>query len=961
VREEEVQADGDAAREGGTVRRSLLAILIAAAALMAPAPSAEASFGLESFDVTYENAAGETEALAGAHPYQMKTKFSANFEEINGKPFPEEQIKDFELALMPGFIGDNGAVHKCSTVDFLEKATLINNATKCSNSSVLGIVHARLGEGEGALHAIQYAPLYNLEPPPGSVARLGFNVLGTPVTLTAGVGEEFPNQVEIHTRNISQVLEFLEAEVTVWGVPADPSHDPLRGTCLNAPEGTSEGICPAGENPRPFITLPRSCEGPLATEFEMDSWQNPGVWVGGFTETHDNAVPPNPQGMIGCGSLGFNPTTDAIPSTSQAESSAGVDFEINVADEGLKSPKGQANADIEALEIAFPKGVTANPSAAEGLGVCTLEEYEEESLENEACPAASKLGSIEAETPIEPEHPLRGSLYLAEQGAGNPFGSLLALYTVIKDPELGVSIKFATEVETDSQTGQLIATSEELPPYPLSHVKVRLRPGPRAPFITPPTCGTYVTEATLYPSSGAEPLISTSTFEIASGSGGAPCPSGNLPFHEGFEAGSINNAAGTYSPFSLRLTRQDGDQDITRFSAVLPPGVTGKIAGIGRCSEAQIAQARGRSAPGEGRLELASPSCPASSLVGHIIAGAGVGTALTYVPGSLYLAGPFGGDPLSAVAVVPAVAGPFDVGTVVTRVALTLNETTGQVEVDGAASEPIPHILHGIPLKLRDLRVLTDRPEFMLNATSCKVFNAVAEITGGGSDPFTTADDQVFSAPSRYQAASCASLLFSPNLKLELKGQTRRGGHPKLHSVLTYPKGPGYANTGKAIVVLPHSQFIDPARVANPCIRALFAENKCPPSSRLGFAKAWTPLLDEPLEGPVYFRSNGGVRKLPDIVADLRGQFHIVVVGAVDSVGDPNHARIRTTFSNVPDAPVSRFVLDLKGGKEGVIENSANLCAKKRNVSVELTGQNGRRHDFQTPLRVKCSKKSKGN
>lgn len=950
------------------MKRALPTLLAAALALLLAAPTAQAAFGLQRFDLTFAGPGGETQALAGSHPFAMKTSFAVNTETTEAGTFPEEQAKDVEIAQIPGFVGDQSAVPPCPTLDFLVKRNGINNSTECADSTVVGLVKVQVSEGAGVL--TQFAPLYNLAPTPGTVARLGFQVLSVPVTIAVSTAEEAPYQLLAHTTDVSQILEFFAAEVTLWGVPAEEAHDPLRGQCLAA-NGTSEGNCSAGLSPAPFLTLPRSCEGPLATEYAMDSWQRPGArlpngepdltdpaWVTGEALTHDGAEPPNPQGMIGCGGLGFDPTTEATPSSAQAESAAGMRFEVNVADEGLKSPEGRANADVEALEIAFPAGLTANPSAAEGLGVCTLAQYEAESLREEACPPASKLGTIEAETPILPKHPLRGSLYLASQ-TDNPFGSLLALYTVIRDPGLGVFVKFATEVETDEQTGQLIARAEELPPYPLSHVEVALRPGPRAPFITPPGCGTYETEAALYPSSGAEPLISTSTFKITSGPGGGPCPAAKLPFHPGFEAGSTNNAAGRYSPFSMRLTRQDGEQDITRFSATLPPGVVGKIAGLAKCPDAQIAQARGRAKVGEGALELAQPSCPAASLVGHVIAGAGVGTALTYVPGSLYLAGPFGGDPLSVVAIVPAVAGPFDVGVVVTRVALTLNPISGQVEVDGAASEPIPHILHGIPLALRDLRVEVDRPQFTLNPTSCKVFSTQALITGGGNDPFSVADDAPLGASSRYQASSCASLAFHPTLKLALRGGTKRAKHPALHATLTYPPGAGYANTGRVTTILPPTEFIDNAHISNPCTRVQFNANQCPPSSILGSAKAITPLLDEPLEGPVYFRANGGERKLPDVVVDLHGLFQIVLVGKVDTATPKSDPRIRTTFDEVPDAPVTSFELNLFGGKKGLLVNSANLCQKTRRATVEAIGKNGRRYDTEPAVKTSCEKQGK--
>ena len=683
--------------------------------------------------------------------------------------------------------------------------------------------------------------------------------------------------------------------------------------------------------------------------------------MSGAVATHDDAVPPNPQGMIGCGKLGFGPATDAQPSSISAETAAGIDFTVDVSDEGLKNSEGTANADIEAIEVAFPPGVTANPGAAEGLGVCSAEQFEAEELEappGVGCPEASKLGSVEAETPLLENHPLHGSVYLAapddpeSAGQENPFDSLIALYLVVEDPELGIFITQAGEVEPNLKTGQIITRFEELPPFPLAHVDVHLRSGPRAPLITPPTCGHYTTKALLTPSSGAAPLPSSSSFEITSGPGGGPCPtSGTPPFAPGFEAGSQNNAAGAYSPFSMHIVRQDGEADLTRFSAVLPSGVTGKIAGVAKCSDAAIAAAKGKT----GKAELASPSCPASSQLGHVLGGAGVGTALTYVPGSLYLAGPFNGDPLSVVAIVPAVAGPFDAGTVVTRVALTLNPVTAEVEVDGAASDPIPHILKGIPLKVRELRVSTDRPNFTLNPTSCAEKQTRATIGGGGADPFTSADDTLAAAISRYQAASCASLAFKPKLTLSMTGGTKRNDHPALSSVLTYPPGPGYANIAKAVVTLPHSEFIDPEHLGNPCTRVQFKANACPPETVLGTARATTPLLDEPLEGPVYFRSNGGERKVPDVVAVLHGLFDLELVGYVDS----KNARIRTTFATPPDAPVTKFTLKLKGGKEGLLVNSANLCAQKRKVGIVLTAQNGRRQESEPALQVKgCKGKS---
>jgi hypothetical protein len=340
-------------------------------------------------------------------------------------------------------------------------------------------------------------------------------------------------------------------------------------------------------------------------------------------------------------------------------------------------------------------------------------------------------------------------------------------------------------------------------------------------------------------------------------------------------------------------------------------------------------------------MEAALPSCPAGSKIGTLLGGAGVGPELTWVPGSLYLAGPFGGAPLSVVAITPAIAGPFDAGTVVVREGLDVDPESAEVKIDGSASE-IPQILRGIPLRLRDLRLSTDRPDFTQNPTSCEPRQTRATLSAPAAGAERT---------SPYQASGCAALKFAPSLKISLKGGTRRTQHPELRSVLR-PRA-GDANIARASILLPPTLFIDNAHISNPCTRVQFDASNCPKGSVLGHARAFTPILDEPLEGPVYFRSNGGDRELPDVVADLHGLFHIVAVGWVDSAGE----RIRTRFQNVPDAPITKFVLNLKGGKTGLLQNSADLCTKKRYVDIALSGQNGRRSESRQALRSSCGGK----
>jgi len=750
------------------------------------------------------------------------------------------------------------------------------------------------------------------------------------------------------------VLEVVSSELVIWGNPADPAHDSERGVCR---ETFATDSCPANIPVTPLLTLPRACTGPLATVFRADPW-----WTG-------DPLAPTPGGptfigaaisaaMSGCAKLGFSPGITAQPTTDHASSPTGLDFSLDVTDEGLTNPSGTAHSDIKQTIVTLPEGVTLNPSVAEGLVTCTPDQYEAEKVDSspeEGCPEASKVGTLEVESPLLEGEILKGALFVAQQddpatkepGAENPFDTLVALYLVIKDPELGILVKQAGKVEPDPETGQLISSFDDIPQVPFSHLRLHLREGGRSPLISPDRCGTYTTEAKLIP--WADPqknVIASSSFQISRGIGGAPCPpAGTPPFAPGFQAGSLNNNAGAHTPFYMRLTRSDGEQDMTRFSSVLPPGLVGKLAGVGKCPDAQIEAAKTKT----GREELAAPSCPAASRVGMVEGGAGVGSQLTYVPGTLHLTGPYKGAPLSVVAIVPAVAGPFDAGTVVVRVALNLNPVTAEVIADGSASDPIPHILQGIPLKVRELFVNVDRPSFVLNPTGCNRSQVRATLWGGGLDPFSSIDDAPVGLASRFQAANCALLGFKPRLSFDLKGGTKRGAHPALRSI--FRPRPGDSNLAKAVVRLPRSAFLDQGHIHTICTRVQFAANACPSGAIYGHVRAFTPLLEVPLEGPAYLRSSDN--KLPDLVFDLHGLVDIEAAGRVDSI----KGGLRVTFPNVPDAPITKVVIEMQGAKKGLIVNSRDLCASPSRATVKLTAHNAKQRKLRPGMGADCGKK----
>jgi hypothetical protein len=532
-----------------------------------------------------------------------------------------------------------------------------------------------------------------------------------------------------------------------------------------------------------------------------------------------------------------------------------------------------------------------------------------------------------------------GSLFVA-QPYDNPFGTLIALYMVVKIPDRGVIVKLPIRVESDPRTGQLRSVVEGIPQLPVSSFSLHFRQGPRSPLVTPSRCGTYIATANFSSWGGHFSSLSPS-FRIDSGLDGGACPSGPPPFAPGFAAGSLNNNAGSYSPFYMHLTRRDGDRELTKFSTTLPPGLIAKLAGVAQCRDALIEGAKGRS----GRDELSSPSCPAGSLIGRVSAGAGVGGSLTYAEGKLYLAGPYRGASLSAAAIVPAVAGPFDLGTVVTRLPLRLNPRTGVVTADGEHADPIPRILAGIPLRVRDVRAYIERPRFTLNPTSCDPLRTTAMIWGGDS----SGAESAVSLAARFQAANCARLGFAPRLNLKLRGATKRGGHPALRGVLR-PR-PGDANLAGLVLRLPHSAFLEQSHIRTICTRVQYAAGACPKGAVYGHARAFTPLLDEPLEGPVYLRSSN--HQLPDLVVALHGIVDVEGVARIDSI----NGGIRATFTGVPDAPLSKVVVSMQGGKKGLIVNSTDLCAGTHRADAELLGHNAKRRTIQPAIGAGCSVK----
>jgi len=880
---------------------SVLALAIAAA----PAHAAFSDYGFASAS------ASESSSQAGAHPdvsltFELKTD-PASETDPTGLKEPYARTKDLTVELPPGLIGNPNSIPKCSTAQFV---TFTLGGPGCPQDSQVGVTFLHIYHLNGTLTE----PIFNMETPSNdTVARLGFYAATLPYFITAHVRSGSDYGLTATLQGLPAGEQVVGATTQLWGVPAAHSHDNLRLTPREAfPEFKSESPPrESGLTPTPFMTNPTSCGTPLGVVFRADSFQIPGQFASipaGFPET------------TGCGKLGFEPSLAVTPTSREAAGPTGLDATLTIPQN--ESVTGLATSQLRNATVTLPEGMTIASGAADGLQACSDQEVHLGEDVAAACPEASKIGTAEFDVP-QLSRRLHGALYQR-----TPVPKHLFRIWLVTD-ELGVHVKIAGEIHVDPVTGQIESVFVDTPQVPLRELRLHFKSGSHGVLANPPACGVYRTHFEFAPWSGNPPVVRDTPMTIDE-----RCQTGG--FSPRLSAGATSPSAGSFSPFVLTLTRADGEQNVSGLEVSPPPGLLAKLAGVPVCPAA----------------EAATGSCDSASQVGTTTVAAGPGPTPLWIPQpgkaptAVYLAGPYKGAPYSLVVKVPAQAGPFDLGTVVTQAGIYVDPATARVTVK---SDPLPQILEGVPIYYRTIHVDIDRRDFTLNPTSCDPMSVNARVTGVGG---ATADPS-----SRFQVGNCAGLAYSPKLKLSLKGSTKRSGNPAVKATLTQPAN--QANTADATVTLPSSEFIDQSHINNPCTRVQFNENACPASSILGTARAITPLLDQPLEGPVYFRSNGGERELPDIVADLHGPIHITLVGFIDSVQKKGTeiSRVRTRFQNVPDAPVTKFVISLYGGKKGLIENHVNLCQGKHRAKLVFKAQNGKVLNQNPVIGTGCKKK----
>ncbi|HEY5045175.1 MAG TPA: hypothetical protein VII53_04895 [Solirubrobacteraceae bacterium] len=895
-------------------------VLIALGALAVMAPSAQAAVTIESFT------AGAASTLAGAHA-DASTAF--HFENVytgTGEPRPlGGEPAQIVVKLPPGVVGDPQNVARCLRALFANSAIVAVGAP-----GTLGGCPASTMVGEATVLVSAQAPVvvtplrfgvYNVQPGPGEPAELGIQGIDgvVPITVPIQVSASAADNYAL-TATVPQVPRMpyaavtLASSLTLWGVPA--AHQRYDGNSnpnvINAGEPTFEDEATPPAPPsqwKPFMENPTGCSTTPLTTLRVNTYEEPEV----FSEAL--ATSPIPTD---CAHVPFAPSISLQPSpaseggTTQAGAPTGLSVDLHLPQGN--DPNGRGTAELEKAVVTLPAGMTVSPSAAsKGLEACTDVQFAAKSDSPAACPPGSVIGEDEVESPLVLSAPLKGNVYLGQPLSTDPTsGRMFRVFQELQG--FGLDIKLQGSVTADPSTGQLTATFANLPELPFEDFRLRFKGGPNAVLVNPPVCAQNATATTLYPYSGNSPATPPASFATSYDGNGAPCPA-SLPFAPSAAVSTASSQAGALSPLSVTFSRADETQPLGRIDAKLPAGLLGYVSGVPLCNP----------------TDAAAGSCPASSRVGVVSTTAGAGSNPLTVPGTVYLAQGTGGYPFALSVVVPAVAGPYDLGNVVVLVNLQVNSDGSITAVSG----PLPSILDGIPLDIRSVTLTTDRPGFTFLPTNC------APLSMSGTLTSLSGTLAPISAP--FQASGCGSLPFAPSFTVATQGSTSKANGASL--TVRVAQKPGEADIHSVHVELPIQLPSRLTTLQKACTAAQFNSNPagCPPGSVVGTATAITPTLSSPLTGPAILVSHGGAA-FPDLEIVLQGEGVTVIL---DGVTDIKKSVTSSTFAAVPDVPISGFELTLPEGPYSILgayipaKENGSMCAQKLIMPTAVTGQNG--------------------
>jgi hypothetical protein len=889
-----------------------LSVLAAAGAAAAPA---------HAYDITTFEAGTLTDPdvdtsyfqQAGGRPTFGVTDFTFA---TDGAGEPVGNTSTIRVDIPAGLTPDPVAVPTCTDAQLTAEACPVESQIGVQRLTIRGTI-----TGLGRQTIDVRIPLYNMVRLPGQVARFAFNPAQAPGSdLLAG--DKDPIEIVGGVRSDDNGLFFtisglpadpalVRSKLVFWGVPGDPSHDPERTQAktdipaipASVPivgglaHQTSGGGASVAAKDVAFLSMPTSCAGVQTSHLATTS----------AAGDQRSASYTTPVGVEGCGAVPFAPTTTLGPAQITRDSPTGLDAGLRVPQ--TRAAGALATAHVRDVSLTLPEGSTISPSAANGLETCSDAQFRRGSSAPVACPAASRVGSVTVGTPVL-DAPLTGGLYLGDPLPGDRYRLLISA----EGP--GFTVRLVGSVRPDPATGRLTTVVENAPQLPFSSLDLHFDDGPRAVIATPQTCGAVQSSASLSPWSGTAPATPAAGQEVVGCSG--------FPFEPGFSV-AASPQAGAFAPFSTTFARPDGDRFLQKVAVGLPPGLVARIKGVARCSDAQIA----------------AESCPEASRIGTATTQAGPGPAPYALSGPVYLTGAYGGGQFGFVTIVRALAGPYDLGNVVVRQAVSIDPETARVTV---TSDPLPQIKEGVLLRLRELTFAVDRPGFARNPTSCGTAQVAADL---GAPDGTAAQR---SAPVTF--TGCEREAFSPKLQLAFTGRKEmgKGKHPGVAA--TVVQGDRQAGIRSTSVTLPTSVALAAANAKGLCETQAALQDRCPADSIVGSATAETPILEKALKGPVYFvkgqrttAQGKVVPTLPTLFVKLQGEATIHL-RAVTSV---NRNRLVTTFPSIPDAPLSRFTMTIAGGKNGIIQATRSLCGTSNVGSARFEGQHGKAAPVQSP------------
>jgi hypothetical protein len=893
--------------------------------------------GVSEFRMTATGPAGEPVTQAGGHPHFLTTQLLLNnmyVESVEEPAQPVEAVKDLVFYLPLGMLGDPAVTEPCP-VSVVETQP---NTSGCRAASRVGtILPMIVGNVTPLASFVETDPthghgIYSVTPEKGYAAQFAFASNNLTFFLYANVvRHDGAYMLRVAIPGVPAVAAFVGSVATFYG-----DLEERLGT------GEEERVFELGA----FLTNPSDCseEGSaLDASVAFNTWENPGLQPSEETSSSPQFKAfPTFAVIEGCNRLQFSSTLTAGPNvrasgdSTEADEPSGYQLDLGVPqarNEGLDL----GTPPFKTVDFTFPAGTALSPGAANGLTACPAngphginitgpesEEVAADGLERPAagdCLGSSIVGAVRASTPLLREE-LSGHLYLAEPECGNTAhpnpctpedaqnGSLFHLYLELEGPNSGVIIKLPGKAQVNPTTGQVTTVFEDTPQFPVSNLVVETSGGPRASLANPQTCGTARTTAVVAPWSGAPASTPSGSFEVNEGCGAQG-------FAPAFTAGTTSNTAGAYTPFTLTLKREDREQDIDALSTTLPEGLLADVANVAQCPEPQASVG----------------GCPASSEVGTTTVGIGSGSDPFYQTGQVFLTGPYDGDPFGLSVVVPAVAGPFNLGNVIVRVGLKINPSTTQVT---AQSGPLPRIIDGVPLRIRTINVTLNNTAFTFNPTSCARSSIIGTVysTQGAATGISTP----------FEANGCKDLPFKPSLSASTQAKVSKASGASLSVKVT--AAAGQANIAKVDLALPKQLPSRLTTLQKACTEAQFNTNPagCPEASDIGTATAKTPILKVPLTGPAYLVSHGGAA-FPDVEFVLQGEngVEIVLDGGTRIKSGITYSR----FETVPDAPISSFETVLPEGPHSVLATDIpasaknDLCGTSLTMPTTITGQNG--------------------